>query len=313
MPAEPEPIDPPPPDSARDATVREGTVRGNRMRSRPEDGSPAAERQGGSMQLLSARQQQILELARANGRVNVDELAIRFDVTTQTIRKDINDLCDRRLMSRVHGGAVVAPQARLFAHEARRADGHGERRRLAEAVAHLVPDGSSLFLGGGAVAEEVARALVDHESLTVVAGNVHVAAGLCAHAGTDVMIVAGHVRPRDGAIVGPAALESLRRFRPAVAVVEASGIAADGTLLGYDLAEAGLFEAVAAQARRTVVVASSTAFASAAPVCVGHLGQADVLVVDGAPPPELAALCDRAGVAVVEAGPGERDAGERED
>ncbi|MEQ9691314.1 MAG: DeoR family transcriptional regulator, partial [Bauldia litoralis] len=52
------------------------------------------------------RQQQIVELAKLNGRVTVDDLAARFDVTPQTIRKDLNDLCGQRVLTRTHGGAI---------------------------------------------------------------------------------------------------------------------------------------------------------------------------------------------------------------
>ena len=58
--------------------------------------------------IAGAAQQQILALARAAGSVIVDDLALRFDVTPQTIRKDLNELCDARLLVRTHGGAMLA-------------------------------------------------------------------------------------------------------------------------------------------------------------------------------------------------------------
>ena len=60
------------------------------------------------MPALNDRQNDIVTLARSIGRVSVDDLAARFDVSPQTIRKDLNDLCDRRVLTRVHGGAVIA-------------------------------------------------------------------------------------------------------------------------------------------------------------------------------------------------------------
>ena len=60
------------------------------------------------MTQLSPRQHQILTLARATGTVQVDDLAGRFDVTPQTIRKDLNELCDGRLLARTHGGAMLS-------------------------------------------------------------------------------------------------------------------------------------------------------------------------------------------------------------
>ena len=58
--------------------------------------------------MLPSRQTAILEIAKQRGRVLVDELAVQFGVTPQTIRKDLNDLCDRKLMARTHGGAILA-------------------------------------------------------------------------------------------------------------------------------------------------------------------------------------------------------------
>ena len=61
-----------------------------------------------------------MDLARQSGRVLVDELAARFDVTPQTIRKDLNDLCDQRSLTRIHGGAIIASGVENLAYEARR-------------------------------------------------------------------------------------------------------------------------------------------------------------------------------------------------
>ena len=69
---------------------------------------------------LAPRHAEILEMAKEHGRVLVDDLAMHFNVTPQTIRKDLNDLCDRRSMTRVHGGAIIASGVENLAYEARR-------------------------------------------------------------------------------------------------------------------------------------------------------------------------------------------------
>ena len=69
---------------------------------------------------LTHRQSEILNIARAFGRVMVDDLARRFEVSAQTIRKDLNDLCDHRSLTRIHGGAIIASGVENLAYEARR-------------------------------------------------------------------------------------------------------------------------------------------------------------------------------------------------
>src|SRR6185295_19619399 len=96
--------------------------------------------------LVNFRQQQIIELARATGRVTVDDLAVRFDVTPQTIRKDLNELCDQRLLSRIHGGAVIASGVENVGYEARRFIAQAEKRAIGEAAAQVIPNNTSLFI-----------------------------------------------------------------------------------------------------------------------------------------------------------------------
>ena len=88
---------------------------------------------------LSFRQTEILEIARNDGRVVVESLAERFNVTLQTIRRDLTDLADAGLLDRVHGGAVMRTGVSNIGYE--------ERRRMNEAskvaIGGLTPTGSS--------------------------------------------------------------------------------------------------------------------------------------------------------------------------
>src|SRR5581483_4213126 len=96
--------------------------------------SAACAATGAEMQ-PSPRQNEILALARAQGRVSVEELAARFSVTPQTIRKDLNDLCDQRLLSRIHGGAILGSGVENMAYEARRLIAAEEKRAIGLAAA----------------------------------------------------------------------------------------------------------------------------------------------------------------------------------
>ena len=106
---------------------------------------------------LSTRQNEIVTLARSSGRVAVDDLARRYEVSPQTIRKDLNELCDRHLLSRVHGGAIIASGVENIAYEARRFVAAAEKRAIGVAAAGLIPNNSSLFINIGTTTEEVAN------------------------------------------------------------------------------------------------------------------------------------------------------------
>ena len=89
---------------------------------------------GAAMAGLSHRQTEILNIARAFGRVMVEDLAKRFEVSAQTIRKDLNDLCDQRSLTRIHGGAIIASGVENLAYEARRFVAADEKRAIGIAV-----------------------------------------------------------------------------------------------------------------------------------------------------------------------------------
>lgn len=259
---------------------------------------------------LPARQEAILDIAREVGRVTVDDLAARFEVSPQTIRKDLNELCERRLMARLHGGAMLASGVENVAYAARRALAREEKRRIAARCAAMIPDGSSLFINIGTTTEEVARALASHRNLLVVTNNIHVISTLLPCPGVDVVVAGGPVRRSDGGIVGEATVDLVCEFKLDYAVIGASALDEDGALLDFDYREVRVSRAILANARRSVLVADAGKFERSAPVRIGHVRQLHAFVTDRSPPPRFAAACRAAGTRVEVAGPGGTDAGD---
>ncbi|MBN9264915.1 MAG: DeoR family transcriptional regulator, partial [Hyphomicrobium sp.] len=169
--------------------------------------------------LLTPRQDEIVALAKANGRVLVDELASRFSVTPQTIRKDLNDLCDTRVLTRIHGGALFPSGNENVKYEARRAIASVEKQAIGAAAAALIPNNSSLFINIGTTTEAVGEALADHHELMVITNNINVANRLRVFPGIEVVIAGGVVRGSDGGIVGEAAVDFIRQFKVDFAVI----------------------------------------------------------------------------------------------
>ena len=183
------------------------------------------------------RQQEILSLARQTGRVTVEELAARFDVTPQTIRKDLNDLCDQRVLTRTHGGAILSSGVENVAYEARRILAQVEKQRIGRQAAALIPNNSSLFVNIGTTTEEVARHLTHHEGLLVITNNIHVAHILTPSAADRRDRRRRHGAATDGGIVGESAIDFIRQFKVDQAVIGVSAIDDDGSLLDFDYRE----------------------------------------------------------------------------
>lgn len=252
--------------------------------------------------LGSRRQTEIVEWLREKGRVTVEDLASHFGVTPQTIRRDLNDLSDAKLVVRVHGGAMVTSGVVNLAYEARKLIAGPHKKLIGEAAARLVPDHASVFINIGTTTEEVARALTGHTGLLVITNNLNVAAELYRHSGIEVFITGGTVRQADGGIVGSHAVDLIGQFRVDLAVIGTSAIDADGTLLDFDIREVQAARAIIEQARRVVLVADGSKFARSAPARVAHLSEIDTFVTDRLPSAAIADLCRSNSVDVVEAG-----------
>jgi DeoR family transcriptional regulator, glycerol-3-phosphate regulon repressor len=260
------------------------------------------------MSVLSPRQHQILALARQTGTVMVEDLAQRFAVTPQTIRKDLNELCDGRLLARTHGGAMLTSGVENMAYESRRQIAAAEKKVIGLRAAELIPNNCSLFINIGTTTEEVARALVHHEGLMVITNNVHVATILMSCPKIDVIIAGGAVRRADGGIVGETAIDFISQFKVDYAVIGASAIDDDGAMLDFDFREVRAAQAIVSNARSVILVADAMKFTRSAPVRIGHLSQMDVFVTDRAPPEAIAELCRHNGVQLeISAVPGDTE------
>lgn len=256
------------------------------------------------MQNPTTRQAEILTLARTQGRVEVDDLAVRFAVTPQTIRKDLNDLCDQKLLSRVHGGAILASGVENLNYEARRQIAAEEKRGIGAAAAALIPNKTSLFINIGTTTEEVARALRGHEDLLVITNNLNVALMLHTQPRFEVIVAGGPVRRTDGAVVGAAAVDLIRQFKVDTAVIGVSAIDEDGALLDFDYREVRVSQAIIENARRVILVADRLKLERSAPVRIAHLSQIQTFVTDHLPSERLRSLCTAHGVEIVETNPG---------
>jgi DeoR family glycerol-3-phosphate regulon repressor len=254
--------------------------------------------------VVAARHGRILELARQTGSVTVDTLAAALDVTPQTIRKDLNLLARRAMISRVHGGAIVTSGTDNLDYAQRRQLAADAKCAIGIAAAKLVPDGASLFINIGTTTEAVAQALIHHRHLLVITNNLNVVDILSHSPSIEVIAAGGHVRARDRAVVGALAMEFIRGFKVDFALIGASAIDSDGSLLDFDIDEVRVSQTIIANARKVILAADQSKLGRPAPVRIGSMADVDYLVTDRIEDPALLEACRTAEVEVIATGVG---------
>ena len=247
---------------------------------------------------LSIRQNEILDLARAEGRVLVDDLAQRFDVTLQTIRRDLGEMAEAGLLDRVHGGAVPRAGTVNLGYEARRRMNAEAKAAIGTACAAMIPDNCSLILNLGTTTEAVAQALIHHSNITVVTNNMNVANIMLANPGCEIMVAGGALRRSDGGLVGELTTQFFEQFKVDYAVIGSSALDLDGDLLDYDLAEVRVSRAILRQARQSFLVTDHSKLGRSAPTRIASLSEIHTFFTDLPLPDPLMERCAEWGTEV---------------
>jgi len=240
---------------------------------------------------LSFRQTEILGIARHEGRVVVELLAERFNVTLQTIRRDLTDLSDAGLLDRVHGGAVIRTGVSNIGYEDRRRMHEAAKAAIGRACAQAIPNNSSMILNLGTTTEAVARELLNHSNITVVTNNMNVANILVANESCEIMVAGGALRRSDGGLVGDLTTDFIEQFKVDFAIIGTSALDHDGDLLDFDLPEVRVSRAIIRQSRQTFLVTDASKLERSAPVRLASLAEIDALFIDQPLPDALAQRC----------------------
>ncbi|GGB86808.1 DeoR/GlpR family transcriptional regulator [Marinobacterium zhoushanense] len=230
------------------------------------------------------RQDLIFEKVQQAGFVTIDELVECFQVTPQTIRRDLNQLAKDNRIQRHHGGASAESSTQNLAYQTRKIMTLEAKEKIAAELVKMIPNGASLFINIGTTTETIARALLNHRDLRVVTNNLHVASILSPKEDFTVIIASGEVRSRDGGIVGEATRDFINQFQMDFGIIGISGIHSDGTLLDYDYREVRVAQAIITNSRQVLLAADHTKFGRNAMVRLGNITQADHLFTDQRPP-----------------------------
>ncbi|MFC6016585.1 DeoR/GlpR family DNA-binding transcription regulator [Plantactinospora solaniradicis] len=248
------------------------------------------------------RQQEILRLARAEGRVDVMALAEGMNVTAETIRRDLTVLERAGVLRRVHGGAIPVERIGFEpALAARDAVLINEKERIAKAALAELPDEGAVILDAGTTTARLAQLLPSDRELTVVVNSPVLAASLGVKPNLTVLLLGGRLRGKTLATVDDWALRPLAEMYVDVAFMGTNGCSVERGMTTPDPAEAAVKRAMIGAARRVVLLADHTKIGNDYLARFGTLADLDLLITDSGLDEELADEVEATGVRVVRA------------
>lgn len=248
----------------------------------------------------SERQHEIAALAIENGRVEVAELATRFNVTTETIRRDLSELQARRVVRRVHGGATPWETGDFEPLLTKRIDHKsGEKLRIAAAAINELPDTGSVMVDSGSTAGRFVDQVPAQTQLRFVTNSLLIAQSLSERTEADVVVIGGKVRKNTFAMVDTQAVESVEPLRVDTVFMSADGASPNNGLTTPYREEAAWKRAIIRSARRVVMLLDHSKFDEEHFIRFADWSDVDVLVTNSETNADYLATIEASGTTVV--------------
>jgi DeoR family glycerol-3-phosphate regulon repressor len=241
------------------------------------------------------RRIQITKIVLERGAVSVGALAEMLDVSTQTIRRDIDGLCEGDTLRRRHGRVELAKQHLNTPFDQRAGTNLVAKRDIGEAAASLIPDGATVFISIGSTPLSVARALRRRKGLTVITNNLSAAMELSNEVSNRIILPGGEVRLPDRDILGDGVLDFFDRYRAEYGIFGVAGVAEDGSLLDFHSAEVRARERIRENSQVSMLVLDHTKFGRMAPAVGENTGDVDHVILDRRPDVKFNPLIDDLG------------------
>lgn len=246
----------------------------------------------------SERRRQILLELKLRPHVRISDLAQRFDVSTETVRRDLDSLAKNGLISRAHGGASAPSQGHYPGLSERSGARSEERERIGRRAAELVREGETVMIDSGSTTIQAARALAWLGTpCTVITNSIPVAMTI-GHGTPQVILCPGEYLPPESAVIGTETLEFLARFSVDRCLIGASGLTEEGpseTVRGF----AAVKRVMMARARESHLLIDSDKFDRKGFSRVSALGDLTSIVSNRRPKGELLSAIDGAEVDIL--------------
>ncbi len=256
------------------------------------------------MILKEQRKRKILCLIEKNQQVHIAELSDLFNVSEMTIRRDLDDLADKKLIQRIHGGAVFSgdvgnknePPVMERCNEQ-----EAEKQLIARKMAEIVQDGEKIFLGSGTTTLAIAEALKDHQDLTVITNAITIVNCLLPATHIKLVVMGGFLRRTEMSMIGHFTDAGLANLQVDRVIIGIRGIDLAYGLTSDHLQELTTDQAILKISDEIIVAADHTKFGHIAAIRTAPITVATKIVTDAQAPASLDLALAELGIELVRA------------
>lgn len=246
------------------------------------------------------RLERVSLLVQGSGRIRVVELAQQLQVSEMTVRRDLEELEESGLVTRVHGGAI-SNTSRSFepGFLARSRLNVDAKRRIGAAAAALIRDAENVIIDAGTTTMRVVESLNQDVRIRALALSLRIADVLADQPNVTLMIPGGSVRPQERSFIGPMAIRTFEQLAFDTLILTSGGIDTEAGVTEYEYDDAETKRAALRSAKRTILVADASKFGAVAFVHLCPVDQIDIVVTDVDAPIDQVEELRQAGIEVV--------------
>ena len=239
------------------------------------------------------RRQVIVTKVNENGKVDVAELAAEFDVSTVTIRTDLNDLDKKRMLVRSRGGAIaITTITKELSVKEKHNENQWIKEKLGQAVAKLIQNNERIIIDSGTTTEEVAKALLPYENLVIMTNGLNIANELSRIENIDILMTGGNLRHKSLSFYGRQAESSLSNLRFDKVILGVDGIELPSGITTHFEHEATLNRLMCQVSKEVIAVTDSSKFDQSGFHVIAPLNSIDTLVTDSNIPQAYKDYCE---------------------
>ncbi len=236
---------------------------------------------GFELMLPLERKQEIVKLIMKQKSIKVNDLSLLYNVTEETIRRDLEKLENENILKRTHGGAVIieTPGEDLSFFE--RVKEHiDDKRKLAKHVAEFVKDGDTIMLDSSTTALEVGKAIQDHRQVTILTNSLNACLELSSNSQFRIISSGGILNTKTMSFEGPAAVKGLNHYCADKVIFSCKGIDLDKGIMESSEYVAEIKQEMIRSAKQVILVVDQSKFDKTALVRMDDFSQVDVMVTN---------------------------------